>query len=116
MLVQQRHRCIQFLFEYLTLCSEKLLNKDPLTIMHVIEYCLNLKIAVVNQDEKENDLRRILNLGHTLGHALEYITKYKKYTHGGAVVQGIFFILNWAYSQNIITYSYYRLSIELLNK
>ena len=105
-----------FLFEYLTLGCEKLLAKETMTVFRVIEYCLNLKIAVVNQDEKENDLRRILNLGHTLGHALESITKYKKYTHGEAVVQGIFFILNWAYSQNIITYSYYRLSIELLNK
>lgn len=105
-----------FLFEYLTLGCEKLLAKEAMTVFRVIEYCLNLKIAVVNQDEKENDLRRILNLGHTLGHALESITKYKKYTHGEAVVQGIFFILNWAYSQNIITYSYYRLSIELLNK
>lgn len=105
-----------FLFEYLTLGCEKLLAKEAMTVFRVIEYCLNLKIAVVNQDEKENDLRRILNLGHTLGHALESITKYKIYTHGGAVVQGIFFILNWAYSQNIITYSYYRLSIELLNK
>ena len=41
--------------------------------------CLNLKIAVVMQDEKEVGLRKILNFGHTLGHALEAITKYKKY-------------------------------------
>lgn len=105
-----------FLFEYLTLGCEKLLEKETMTLFRVIEYCLNLKIAVVNQDEKENGLRKILNFGHTLGHSLESITKYKKYTHGEAVVQGIFFILNWTYSQNIISYSYYRLSVELLNK
>ena len=47
---------------------------------------------------------------------MESITKYKKYTHGEAVVQGIFFVLKWAYKQEMISYSYYRLSIELLTK
>ena len=105
-----------FFFEYLTLCCEKLLEKETMTLMRVIEYCLHLKIAVVNQDEKEAGIRKILNLGHTLGHALETKGKYKKFLHGEAVIQGIFFIFNYAYKQNIISYSYYRLSIELLEK
>lgn len=105
-----------FLFEYLTLCCEKFQEKDPMTLMRVIEYCLRLKIAVVEQDEKELGLRKVLNFGHTFGHALEALGKYKKFLHGEAVVQGMFFIFNYAYSQNLITYSYYRLSIELLNK
>ncbi len=105
-----------FFFEYLTLCCEKLLDKEAMTLMRVIEYCLNLKISVVTKDEKESGLRKILNLGHTLAHAIETKTKYKKYTHGQAVIYGIYFILNWAYSENLITYSYYRLSVELLAK
>ena len=105
-----------FFFEYLTLCCEKLLEKEPITLIRVIEYCLRLKIAVVEQDEKESGLRRILNLGHTLGHALEVIGNYKKFLHGEAVIQGIYFVFNYAYQQNIITYSYYRLAIELLCK
>ena len=105
-----------FLFEYLILCCEKLLEMEPMTLMRVIEYCLNLKISVVNKDEKEAGLRKILNLGHTLGHALEAVTKFKKYTHGEAVVCGIFFVLSWAYKTGQITYSYYRLSTELLSK
>ena len=105
-----------FFFEYLILCCEKLLEKEPITLMRVIEYCLRLKIAVVEQDEKESGLRRILNLGHTFGHALEVKGNYKKYLHGEAVIQGIYFIFNYAYQQNIITYSYYRLTIELLEK
>lgn len=105
-----------FFFEYLTLSCSKVFEKESMTIMRLIEYCLQLKIAVVNQDEKENSLRKILNLGHTIGHALEAITHYKKFTHGEAVVQGIFFIFDWAYSKNLINYSYYRLSIDLLNK
>lgn len=105
-----------FLFEYLTLCCDKLLNKDPMTLMRVIEYSLNLKIAVVNQDEKEQNLRKILNFGHTFGHALEAKGGFKKFTHGEAVVQGMFFIFKYAYTKNLITYSYYRLSNELLEK
>ncbi len=105
-----------FFFEYLTLCCEKLIEKEPMTLMRVIEYCLHLKISVINQDEKESGLRKILNLGHTFGHALEASGKYKKYLHGEAVVQGLFFVFNYAYSKELITYSYYRLAIELLNK
>ena len=105
-----------FFFEYLTLCCEKLLEKEPMTLMRVIEYCLNLKISVVTQDEKESGLRKILNLGHTLAHALETVTKYKKFTHGEAVIYGIYFVLNWAYSKSLINYSYYRLAIELISK
>ena len=105
-----------FLFEYLTLGCEKVFEKDALTIIRIIEYCLNLKIAVVSEDEKEAGLRRILNLGHTLAHALETITNYKKFTHGEAVAQGIFFVLEYAYAKGLISYSYYRLSTELLNK
>ena len=106
----------QFLFEFLTLGCEKILEREPLTIIRMIEYCLNLKISVVEKDEKEGGLRKILNFGHTLAHALETITKYKKYTHGEAVIYGIFFITDWAYKMKYITYSYYRLSIELLEK
>lgn len=105
-----------FIFEYLTLCCEKLLEMEPMTLMRVIEYCLNLKISVVNKDEKESGLRKILNFGHTLAHALEVITKYKKYTHGEAVVCGMFFVLAWSYKTGDISYSYYRLATELLSK
>lgn len=105
-----------FFFEYLTLCCEKLLEKEPMTLMRVIEYCLRLKSVVVNQDEKEAGLRKILNFGHTLAHALEVKGHYKKFLHGEAVMQGMFFVFNYAYKKELITYSYYRLAIELLEK
>ena len=105
-----------FLFEFLTLSCEKILQREPLTLIRLIEYCLNLKIAVVSQDEKEGGLRKVLNFGHTFGHALETITKYKKYTHGEAVVYGMFFIIEWAYKHEYINYSYYKLSLDLLDK
>ena len=105
-----------FLFEYLTLCAEKLMEREIMTLARVIEYCLELKISVVNLDEKEAGLRKVLNFGHTYAHALEALGKFKKYTHGEAVVQGMYFVLNWAYNEGKISYSYYRLSRELLSK
>ena len=105
-----------YLFEFLTLSCEKIFQREAITLIRMIEYCLHLKIAVVNQDEKEGNLRKILNFGHTFAHALETITCYKKYTHGEAVVKGMFFIIDWAYKKEYISYSYYRLSIELLEK
>ena len=77
---------------YINKKINKLINKDSMTLMRVIEYSLNLKIAVVNQDEKEQNLRKILNFGHTFGHALEAKGGFKKFTHGEAVVQGMFLL------------------------
>ena len=105
-----------YLFEFLTLNLDKIMERESITLARVIEYCLNMKIAVVEQDEKESGLRKILNFGHTFGHALESITDFKKYTHGEAVVYGMFFILDWAYKKEYINHSYYRLSVELLEK
>ena len=110
------YKTAQFLFEFLTLGCDKIMQKDPYTLIRLIEYCLNLKISVVCQDEKESGLRKILNFGHTYGHAIEALGGYKKFTHGEAVVQGIYFIMNWAYKKELISYSYYRLSVELLEK
>jgi 3-dehydroquinate synthase len=43
----------------------------------------------VEKDEREGGLRRVLNLGHTLGHALESVTHYRRFTHGEAVGWGL---------------------------
>src|SRR4029079_18629420 len=48
-----------------------------------------LKAHVVGEDEREGDLRRVLNLGHTLGHAFEAVTSYRRFTHGEAVGWGL---------------------------
>ena len=105
-----------FLYEYLLLCVDKIFEKDSVTLIRIIDYCLRLKIAVVNADEKEASLRKILNLGHTLGHAIEVATKFKKYTHGEAVIFGIFFAFDVATELGLIDYSYYRQSIDLLKR
>jgi len=58
----------------------------------LIARCCRLKASVVAEDERESGRRRVLNLGHTLGHALEQLTHYLWFRHGEAVAWG----LNWA--------------------
>ena len=48
-----------------------------------------VKVDVVSRDEREADLRRVLNLGHTYGHALEEATGYRRFLHGEAVAWGM---------------------------
>jgi 3-dehydroquinate synthase len=54
----------------------------------VAESC-RIKANVVSADERESGLRRILNFGHTVGHALEAATKYKRFRHGEAIGYGM---------------------------
>lgn len=65
-------------------------NWDDVT--HMLSLCCKIKANVVRRDEREGGLRRILNFGHTFGHALEAVTDYTRYHHGEAVVYG----MSWA--------------------
>jgi 3-dehydroquinate synthase len=59
------------------------------TITAVIAESCRIKAAVVAADEREAGPRRILNFGHTAGHAVEAVTKYRKFLHGEAVAYGM---------------------------
>ncbi|MBN2029893.1 3-dehydroquinate synthase [bacterium] len=71
--------------------------KDWDIISQMIDTCCRIKAEVVKKDEKESGLRRILNFGHTLGHALEVVTDYQYFKHGEAIVHGMRFAawLSW---------------------
>lgn len=69
--------------------QEKIEDRDPATVEFLITESVKLKAHVVSVDEKENGLRRILNFGHTVGHALEAETHYKALLHGEAVAWGM---------------------------
>jgi shikimate kinase/3-dehydroquinate synthase len=56
---------------------------------HVIFECARTKLAVVAMDERDSGLRQVLNLGHTVGHAIETVTGYARYRHGEAVGLGL---------------------------
>jgi 3-dehydroquinate synthase len=65
------------------------LKRDPEAIERLVAKCVAIKADVVMADEKESDLRRILNFGHTVGHALEAAAKYQGIKHGEAVGYGM---------------------------
>jgi 3-dehydroquinate synthase len=56
---------------------------------NLIERCCRIKAEIVSQDEREGGLRAILNFGHTVGHALETVTRYQRFRHGEAVAWGM---------------------------
>ena len=66
-----------------------ILDLDPAAVHHIIQASSFSKAIVVSRDEQEGDRRRILNFGHTLGHALETVTQYRRYKHGEAVAIGM---------------------------
>ena len=65
------------------------LRKDKDFLTWVLGESVRLKARVVSADEKEGDLRRVLNFGHTVGHALEAATNYRTFLHGEAVAWGM---------------------------
>ncbi|PWU20648.1 MAG: 3-dehydroquinate synthase [Verrucomicrobia bacterium] len=76
------------LFAQLERDMSKLLRGNSQTLAGVVARCCQIKAEVVGQDEKESGLRSILNFGHTIGHALEAISRYGKYLHGEAISIG----------------------------
>ena len=66
-----------------------LLARELATLHRIIAGSCRLKADVVERDEREAELRHVLNYGHTLGHAIEASTAYAVYTHGEAVALGI---------------------------
>jgi len=77
------------LFGYLESDLERLLRREGAALDYVIPRCVEIKGDVVSRDERESGLREILNFGHTFGHALESVTKYRRYLHGEAVAWGM---------------------------
>ncbi|MGE5113972.1 MAG: 3-dehydroquinate synthase [Acidobacteriaceae bacterium] len=77
------------IFEFMEQNREKILARDAATLEWLIAECVRVKAAVVSADEQEHGIRRILNLGHTIGHALEAETQYKHFLHGEAVAWGM---------------------------
>ena len=77
------------LFEFMQRNSHKILARDLKALERIIRDSVRVKADVVSADEKESGLRRILNFGHTIGHALEAATGYSHFLHGEAVAWGM---------------------------
>src|SRR5579863_9241034 len=77
------------LFDRLEKTTVKGLRRDPAALEWVIAESVRLKAEVVSSDEREGGLRRVLNFGHTIGHALETESAYRRFLHGEAVAWGM---------------------------
>ncbi|WP_447598838.1 3-dehydroquinate synthase [Nitrospira sp. Nam80] len=76
-------------FEFLAGNMEPILNHDEDAVLRIITRSCEIKAHIVAEDERESDRRRILNFGHTIGHALEAMTGYRSLIHGEAVGIGM---------------------------
>jgi 3-dehydroquinate synthase len=77
------------LFERIGRDLKPIFDREPSALAAIIAESCRIKAGVVAADEKESGLRRILNFGHTAGHAIEAVTKYKRFRHGEAVAYGM---------------------------
>jgi len=77
------------LFSFLERNLERLLSLEAQIIEEVVYRCCDIKAAVVEQDEKEANVRAVLNFGHTVGHAVEALGNYELKKHGEAVAVGM---------------------------
>ncbi len=85
-----KHACLadRDFFEYLEKNMERILAVEPEACEHIAERNCNIKYQVVMKDERESGLREVLNLGHTVGRAIETVSGYRL-LHGEAVAIGL---------------------------
>lgn len=83
--------------------ADEILRRDAKALEKVIGASIKMKADVVNRDERESGLRMILNFGHTLGHAIEQVTRYKALLHGEAVGWGMVAALHLAKQRGTIS-------------
>ncbi|MDX1973502.1 MAG: 3-dehydroquinate synthase [Candidatus Sumerlaeia bacterium] len=77
-------------FRWLEENAGDVLNPEAIGIReHIVRRSVEIKADVVTQDEREDGLRRILNFGHTIGHAIEAVGHYEHFFHGEAISIGM---------------------------
>ena len=91
------------LVRYMEENAGAIVGRDAKALEKVIAASIRMKAGVVNKDERETGLRMILNLGHTVGHAIEQATRYKALLHGEAVAWGMIAALYLARQRGTIS-------------
>lgn len=91
-------------------------KRVPRVMQKIIKAAIMFKTRIVEMDEKENDIRRVLNMGHTLGHTIETAGNYKKYLHGEAVILGMKAVLYISNKRKLLSNSEYDLIMKLIGK
>ena len=91
------------LFDRLSTDLPKLFARDAATLLPVVAECCRIKADVVGRDERESGPRRALNFGHTAAHALEAVTKFRRFRHGEAVGYGMLVAAELGVRRNVFT-------------
>jgi 3-dehydroquinate synthase len=91
------------LFRYMEQNAGTILEASPASLVRVVAASVRVKAEVVSRDEKESGLRMVLNFGHTIGHAIEAATHYRKLLHGEAVAWGSIAALHLSLNRALIT-------------
>jgi 3-dehydroquinate synthase len=81
---------------YLERRLPRILDCQADAMQHIVVSAARIKADVVAADETENGLRMILNFGHTIGHAFEAATDYRRFKHGEAVAWGMIAVVTYA--------------------
>ena len=89
-------------FSYINKNLEKIINKDQKTLINIIARCCEFKATIVSLDEFDNGKRKLLNFGHTFGHAIEFHYNLK-IDHGQSVAYGILFAAFCSYKDGILS-------------
>jgi 3-dehydroquinate synthase len=103
------------LLDHVRTSTTAIFNRDGAAIAPLVSASCRIKAQVVSADERESGPRRILNFGHTIGHALEAVTKYKQFRHGEAIGYGMLAALSIGVSRGITPRSLYQEIEELIN-
>lgn len=89
-------------------------DRRPEAVAPLVAESCRIKSRVVSADEREGGLRRILNFGHTIGHALEAATKYKRFRHGEAVGYGMLAALSLGVARGVTPASLHAEILDLV--
>jgi 3-dehydroquinate synthase len=104
------------LFERVDHDLSAVFDRKPSVLVPVIAESCRIKAAIVSKDEREGDLRRTLNFGHTVGHAIEAASQYRRFRHGEAVAYGMLAAANIAMSRGLFPSADYSLLAGLIAK
>lgn len=103
-------------FSYVEAHAESILGRVPDVLAEVVRRSVELKAGVVERDEKEAGLRRVLNYGHTIGHVVETCTGYGAWRHGEAVAVGMDFAARLAHRMGLCSAELVRRQRALLER
>ena len=104
-------------YQLLTVLANNIAKiRDPDLLSRIVADCCRIKAKIVGRDENEQGLRKILNFGHTFGHALEALSGYTCYLHGEAVLIGMYYETLMAESLAMISSEYRQQIAQLIRQ